>query len=241
MHTWVSTLFAGGFGYPFATGMISPGRVLAGAGGSIAGLCAGVGTALVAALAVLGIRKRTVWLALYAVMPLMLYVVKGIRTPPHYFIISIPAALLLAGAGLERVRDWSLPALGTTRGRVAAALPGVLILLCGSLLWGVTLGVLERNGGSGGDYGLAYRWQREAARFLSAEGVAPADLEAGRTRDHSIGIHYLLRYVYPPASPDGAKKAVLIDTLRLPGETCGSGEGHMPRRFGPLLVCVHEG
>jgi hypothetical protein len=242
---WAKTVFAGGLGYPFAFEMIPIWRVIEGGPGLLLHALAVTATLLVIALAACAVPRRgeetTVvraswWLILFAVLPVLLYLVKRISTPPHYFIVSLPAVLMLAGIGLDR----SL-ARGETGARRAAGTSLLFIAGAGVVLVTTVLMAVRRSGGTPGDYGLTYRVQRDAAAILIESKVSPRNVDARYTRDGSIGVLYLMGTGSSGISFVPGRRAQIVDRQLMPGLDCpGAGTMLLDRRVGPLTLCVFE-
>lgn len=249
---WFDTFFAGGFGYPFGfrpapltdtpLGQQFPWLQpwVSGATWAVFILAAvGAATAIAPRLARLrtpappeGETEPILWLGLFAITPLCLYFLRGIRAEPHYFVVSLPAALTLAGCGAARLMRRGEPrAL-----RVAAAAAGAASAAAGAVLVLLFLAWIRLQGGTGGDYGTAYSAQREAARLLHAHRVNPARVDARLMRDHGISLHYTLEHVFHPQPPYGEGSALVADTLLYPEEACP--ENAARRQAGPLLLCL---
>ena len=250
-RAWARTGFAGGFGYPFAFGFESLANGWEGGKGRLLEGGAVTATVLTFALAlralVAGRPNRdtrnapstSLWLGLFAVLPPLLYAVRGIPSPPHYFIVGLPALLMLAGEGMERVLGgrFEIEAGPLCGGKWRLA-PGVIMIVCGLVVWTTMLLEIDRGGGTAGDYGVGYRAQRAAARILVEEGVATRGIDARLTRDHSIGIYYLMSTVLPRPERRAGRTAKLIDTLRYSEHPCGL-EATERRKAGPLRICLY--
>lgn len=236
-RTFSQAAFAGGFGQVNATDPSPLTRVVPGTVGIALEALACCGSAGILVLAVAGVRARRrdmasaptqslcVCLAIAALLPPMLYALRGIRTPPHYFIIGLPALLLLAANGLL-----ALP-------RFARRLVGGALLATGVAIWLTALGQVHRDGGTAGDYGVAYRHQRAAAEFLAHAGVRGSDVDASRMRDAGIGVHFLVDRLLPESPSHATGAAIVVDTLRAP-QMAGApfAPGWRETRIGPLRV-----
>jgi len=158
------TSFAGGFGFFFQRsqfetislagtqlGAAHPWLAPLGLAGTLAFLC----------LVIVGLSVREdknpifiPWIKIMALLPLFLYLLKGVKVPPWYFLVSLPAVLMLAGVGLESVSDiigkkFKAPALICT-----PVLLGLFICISGGITWIFFLSYIKANGGTGGMYGL---------------------------------------------------------------------------------------
>ena len=242
---FAQTAYAGDFGYPFAFSPVPLTHVLPGAGPIAAQAAAVIATSVLLILALCGgfAGRRVVspamaggipWLGLFVLMPPVVYALKGIPAQPHYFILGLPALLLLAGIGAQ-----ALPACiaeqkrETARLAAAAVVPTALAVMCGASVWLFAISAIHREDGTAGDYGRSYRVQAAAAHMLAEEGVTADRLDARRTRDASIGVRFLLQDGVPSGA---ARSAELIDTSLYPGAQCAPGSES--RRIGPLLICL---
>ena len=266
VRMWGYTALAGGIGYPLAWSALPIARVLPGGAGVLAGTCASSGTLLMVLLVLSGVlccclgRCRPAngnmearrWLVLFVVLPVGMYAIKGIATPPHYFIVTMPALMVLGGIGLRAWTDLADRARGPERpSRFVPAVAGGVVAGSAVVVWLLLASSIGEAGGTAGDYGLAYHVQMETACRLREEGVALEHIEAGSTRDRSIGVAYIMEHVLPgarrmrrsplperestdlgveagtpiPAIPGAAvrksRRARLIDTLLFPGVGCG--------------------
>lgn len=250
VKVWAGTSFAGNFGYPFSFRPVSLALTPLGVSQPWLQPVAVAGTALVLALAAAGALIRPgkegetafrpsleFWLALFAVSPILLYLARGRAVPPHYFIVGLPALLLLAGLGVEKCRrGWGA---GGRASRLCGRLPdlaGIAVVLGGGVLWISFISYINRAGGTAGDYGIAYRCQAAVAEKLASEKIHPRAIDARLTRDNSIGVFYLLSLKSrPPFAPQTVR---IIDSLLFPGRVCGPGEIRREvSGSGPLEIC----
>ncbi|MCE9614433.1 MAG: glycosyltransferase family 39 protein [Lentisphaerae bacterium] len=242
LRSWVQTAFAGGFGQIGAAGPASLASVMPGAAGSLLELLAWTGTVAVLALASHSARRDAshhpdfrLWLALAALMPPALYAARGIVAPPHYFIIGLPALLFLAGLGAGRLR---VPRAAS----LAPWLPGALVVTCGVVVWLAVIAHIRHTGGTGGDYGVAYRHQRTAADMLAKGGVPADGVDATLMRDDGVGVLYLLNRLLPETAGHVNGKSKLLDTLRHPDlARARFPAGWREERAGPLRIGVAPG
>jgi hypothetical protein len=239
VKVWAETSFSGGFGYPFALKPISLALTPLGLEKPWLQPLAGIGTFLVIFFAVLGLSLRRresrtifrfeVWLALFSILPLLLYMIRGRGVSPHYFIAGIPAVLMLAGLGTEKFRSL----LKKNRGKIRilaslSYLGGMIVILSGILIWLSFILYINRTGGTGGDYGIAYRFQANVAEALVADRVSPEAIDARLTRDDSIGIFYLLKYKFNTCPPYASRRERIVDILCYPDWRCLPGEILVP-------------
>ncbi|MCX6348257.1 MAG: hypothetical protein NTV79_01980, partial [Candidatus Aureabacteria bacterium] len=259
---FAATAFSGGFGYPFSPAPAPLSATPLGEASPWLSPAAFAATGLILILAAAGafsrFRKKeipvlarcTPWLLFFTLTPPLLYFVRGIETPPHYFLLSFPAVLFLAGAGMENVlswaaagksgdgRKWNTPSAKGIMGG-AAALLGMLIVFAGVNVWSAFIGYIGKTGGTGGDYGLAYRVQEKAVDALVEERVGR--LDTGLMRDEGIGVRYLLYLRRGDYAPDPAVHGRLIDTLLFPGRACSPYRFETTERtVGPLIICFSE-
>lgn len=255
VKVWAETSFAGGFGYPFTCKTISLSLTPLGAMKPWLQPLAVVSTFFVIILAVLGLclRERKsaansrfeLWLALFALLPLLLYLFRGREVLPHYYIIGLPALLMLAGLGTEK--SWVLLRERGRTSRIFSYLPyfgGLAIIICGMVIWLSFILYINRVGGTAGDYGVAYRYQAAVAETFAAEKVPPEAVDAGLTRDNSIGIYYLLECIFKSKSSYAHRRERLVDSMLFPDWRCSPGEICVPiHGGGPLkryLMAVNE-
>ncbi len=249
-----ATSFAGGLGFFFQNsqfhllaiaqtplGQLHPWLAPA-AGGSSAAV-------ILLVLAGFFFRRRilsgfTPWLGLMAVLPVILYSVKGARVPPWYFLVGLPAVVTLAGEGMERITEAGVRRLPRAIGRRLPLLLGGFIVLAGGLIWLVFLGYIKENGGTGGMYGPTYRVQKQAAEKLLEERIPFDRIDLSLTRGKGFGVAYLLDYLNGwgrKIEPGGfsENQARVVDTLLFPGERCSGEEtpAALPSP-NPLLICI---
>ncbi len=260
LRGFAATAFSGGFGYPFTSALSPLSRTPLGEGSPGISAAASVAPFLILALAAAGtfafFRRKAApvlagfvpWLVLFVLAPPVLYFIRGIEAPPHYFLVSFPAVLFLAGSGMETISSAlakrGLSAGGKGNGRFAgvalvsgAAILGMLVVFTGVSVWKAFIVRVGTAEGTGGDYGLTYRVQERAVRALIEERVAEVD--ASLLRDEGIGIRYLLDLRRDDCRPDPAVRARLIDTLLFPGRKCSTYRGEtVGRRVGPISICL---
>ena len=288
------TAFAGGFGYPFAAEMIPLSRTPPGRESPGLQPTALLSTALILILAGAGVfagkgradAAFSRWLFLFTLVPPVLYFIRGIKPPPHYFIVGIPAVLILAGLGMDNLLKWcyrpeNARQPGGETGRAAvrrsplakfrlasgllAPIAGMAVIFSGVAIWSSFIRYINRAGGTGGDYGLAYRVQRRASRLLVEERVPPPNIDAALTRDGGLSIRYLVteeisghlakrgsirKNRTEPEAHDREisaflnaknKYARLIDTLLFPGRDCSPYRfERIVRLAGPLKICLAD-
>lgn len=228
---WIRTAFAGGFGHPFAFRPTSLADALPGAGGAGLHACGIMGTVMVVGAVLYGLAPdkgelpgRTFdragdrrWLALLLLLPPLLYWLKRVPAEPHYFIVGLPALLLLAGLGMARFGALVQRGTGFAKYALAGLLPGVVAMACGALVWLGVLATIVSRGGTGGDYGLGFRVQEDAAELVASKGIAAVKIDMRMMRDSGVGIAYILRGLEPAAGKPAFGRAVLVDTLLHPG------------------------
>lgn len=230
---WARTAFAGGLGAPFRATVEPLDAALGGARGVLLQLLALLATGLVlGAAGCAWLRPRTTrWLLLLAVLPLALYLLRGIRSPPHDFLPGLPPLLLLAGLGLDRLgrrRPW----LGW--------LPGLAILGAGTLLVLTILLEVRREGGTAGDYGTTYAVQRQVAALLVEHDVDLRAVDARPTRDQSVGVFHLIEHWADSGPFVPGRQARIVDRLLAPALDCApeADTTVLQQRVGPLQLCI---
>jgi hypothetical protein len=212
---FAQTAFAGGFGFPFGFRPVSLDTVFRGAGGLALHLAALAATTAELALAASGAatawrrgsperRAFAAWALAAVLVSLGLYAFKQVKPEPHYFIVTLPPLLLLAGLGAER-----LP-------RRLAVWTGAGMVVAGAAVWLAVLLTIRHNGGTAGDYGVTYRAQRAVAERLAADPRGLRILDASLTRDESVGVRYLLALART-ASPTNGTPVILADAAIYPG------------------------
>ena len=246
------TSFAGGFGFFFQGSQfntISLAETPVGTTHSWLSPLGIAGTVLFLLLFLAGLFTRkdkgtsfVPWVRLLAILPIFLYLLKGVKVPPWYFLVSLPAVLVVAGLGLDsatvRIRK-------RLKGRIAICLPillGLFICVSGGITWITFLSHIKASGGTGGMYGLTYRVQIEAAERLVEEGIRLDRIDADLTRAKGFGIFYLYDYLdqmRPPGSGYSENKARVINTYLHPDEGCESSErfAELPPPA-PLRICI---
>ncbi len=247
---WGKTAFAGGLAYPFISEALPLSRSPLGAAMPWLNIMAVTSTALVLLLAGAGVllpeKKKEVgstlarfgrWLFIFTAVPVVMYLARGRKIPPHYYIISIPPVLMLAGLGLEKLKR-ELAESGLFRGRLSSlpSITGFLVIVYGAVIWLSFILYLNRTGGTGGDYGLTYRVQEAAAEILVEEKIDPARVDACLTRDNSIGVSYLISILPGGEGPYSNRRARLVDTFLFEGQGCTAGEVSAGK--GPLEICI---
>jgi len=243
--TWVRTAFAGGLGNPFTFEMAPIWQIIEGPNGLLLNGVAIIATLLVIALGVSAwpqrgdhadVSRAAWWLIVFVLLPVVLYLVKRVSTPPHYFIISLPAVLMLAGIGLDRAA--SRAEAGARR---AAGTSLLFIAGTGAVLVITVLSEVRRTGGTAGDYGVTYRAQRDVAALLLDARVDPRNVDVRFTRDRSPGLLYLMVTGSAGVSFLPDRRAQIVDRLLVPDHGCfGTGKILLNRREGPLDVCIFE-
>jgi hypothetical protein len=182
------------------------------------------------------------WVRLLAILPILLYLLKGVRVPPWYFLVSLPSVLMLAGLGMDSVAGIMKKKLKGAASVYIPILLGLFICISGGITWITFLSYIKANGGTGGMYGLTYRVQLEAAERLVEEGIRLDRIDADLTRAKGFGIFYLydsLDQRREPGRDYSQKKARVINTYLYPDEHCGEGEE--PAGFigtNPLKTCL---
>jgi 4-amino-4-deoxy-L-arabinose transferase-like glycosyltransferase len=237
VKTWLLTGFAGGLSYPFTGTAARLTHAMPGPYGLTVELAARIATATVwlaaaAALLQRGNRPASAapwWLACMVMLPPALYALRGVPSPPHYFIVGLPPLLLLAGLGLDLLADdWQ-----------ATRLAGATVIVTGVVVWLALFSSIARNGGSAGDYGTAFRHQAAVARFLSEHGVTPHRLDATLTRDQGIGILYLMSDMQKHSPLSKGQHAVVVNPSLARGRTATWDPMRYPVwTTGPLVVTL---
>jgi hypothetical protein len=144
---------------------------------------------------------------------------------PHYLIVSYPVSFALAGIGLAQL-------VGLARGRArhgAAPVAAAAILLVAACYVAFTLSFhrfIDEHGGSGGDYGVAYREKVALAYVARAAGLGIANDPAAE---------FLVSGLLDPEEP---QQVVVRNRLRK--GTMRSCHG-LVRTFGPLDACFPAG
>ncbi|MEA1928761.1 MAG: hypothetical protein U9N73_11195, partial [Candidatus Auribacterota bacterium] len=182
------------------------------------------------------------WVRLLAILPILLYLLKGVKVPPWYFLVSLPAVLVVAGLGLDSATVIMRKRL---KGRLTICLPillGLFICVSGGITWITFLSYIKDSGGTGGMYGLTYRVQRDAAKRLVEEGIRLDRIDADLTRAKGFGIFYLYDYLdqkRPAGREYSEKKARIINTYLHPDEECCPPEltCELPQPA-PLKICI---
>ncbi len=249
------TSFAGGFGF-FFQGSQFVTKSLAGTPLGIThpwlSPIATAGTALFLLLVIAGLFVRmkkdsyfVPWVRLLALLPIILYLFKGVKIPPWYFLVSLPAVLILAGVGMDAIAGRIKKKL---KGPASVYLPillGVFICISGGITWITFLSYIKANGGTGGMYGLTYRVQIEAAERLVEEGIRLDRIDADLTRAKGFGIFYLYDHLNQRRSSGkgySEKKARVINSYLHPDKGCGFTErsAELPPPS-PLRICISPG
>jgi len=243
--TWVKTAFAGGLGNPFTFEMAPIWKIIEGPPGVLLNGIAVIATLLIIALGISAwprrgyqadVSRAAWWLIVFAVLPIVLYLVKRVSTPPHYFIISLPAVLMLAGIGLDR----AAPRV-EAGARRAVGMALLFIVGTGAVLVLTVLSEVRQTDGTAGDYGVTYRAQRDVATMLLDARVDPRNVDVRFTRDHSIGLLYLMVTGSTGVSFLPDRRAQIVDRLLVPNHGCsGTGKMLLNQREGPLDVCIFE-
>jgi len=250
---YLKTAWAGGFGYPLARDPLPISRTPLGAAKPWLQILAALGTALIIFLSALSVFLRLFrrgmksslpsfifWLLLFIALPGAVYLIKGIIPPPHYFLVSIPAVLMLAGIGASSSISLSLKNI---KGKKCFFLPGSLagaaVVVSGTVIWLSLIQYIAGTGGTAGDYGLAFRFQKEAAQIISERKINPRQVDAALTRDEGVGIFYLLVYRFKTSPPYSVTSARLIDSLLFPEDECRENEETISiGPSGPMKICV---
>jgi hypothetical protein len=241
-HSAFAMCHARGLGAPFVFGPAALAAALPGRLAAAVDMAALLSTVAVMALAVLGVRssqheapgapghRSGRWLAAYALAPLLFCGLAGVTAPPHYFIIATAPLLLLAARGAGRLSS------GPGAAALLLALAGV-----GTAAWLLVLSTIRTHGGTGGDYGLAYRIQTRAAAALAADGVRSAELDGRWMRDQAVGVCYLLDRMPSPktarATAAATPRVLLVDTLIYPDALRADAPPVGIRWIGPLAIC----
>ena len=156
----------------------------------------------------------------------------GIKTSPHYLIVAYPAPFLAMGWIARAALPWRRAAFGL----LAAAV--VLAAVFNTSL----LGLVQSEGGTAGDYGVAYRHKAAAAKgMLHRAAAGPLHLSRD-ARGHSP-VRYEYSYLLGlwrdsvPRAGDGMGFVVLEG----PRDSLSPRDEHMLRHvpyhdFGPVRV-----
>jgi hypothetical protein len=178
---------------------------------------------------------------LFIVMPPLIYGVAGAFPYNHYFIISIPALLLLASLVLAKILrslsklllpGWALLA------KSMFMIPVAVYLCVGAFWLSAFYRYIAENGGSRADYGEAFRFQEAAATYIAASSNNSTRLDYQWVRDSGVGINYLLEKMRieqnaTPRSP--AQELTVINTL-IVNQPCPA-ETVEKKYIGPYKLC----
>jgi len=255
------TSFAGGFGFFFQGSQyrtLSLSRTILGAENPWLHPLAVLGTGIVIGLFFFGMllrrqpdEKTSLWLRITAsplgwlvflsLLPPILYPWRGVMVPPWYFVVSLPALVTVAGVGLAKISG-----LGKGRKRsmhkLAAFIPGALVMISGGIVWLSFVRHLGRAGGTPGLYGPTCRVQKAVAAVLLEERVALERIDVSLTDSQGFGIFYLYHFLEkqsPGVIVYSEKEARLIDSLRCPGAVCDNAERKISSAaLGPLTICL---
>jgi hypothetical protein len=117
-------------------------------------------------------RSEAWMLALWLVVPVLVYAVTGLWVYLSYFVILYPAPFLVMG--------WAVARLWTGRGRVIVGVVTALVLAANIwVLWDVYR-FLDRHGGAHGTYGTVLVHKQSAARYLASQVDVPNLMQTGR-------------------------------------------------------------
>jgi len=246
------TSFAGGFGFFFQGSQfntISLAETPVGTANSWLSPLSIAGTVLFLIFFATGLFTRNdkrpsfiPWVRLLAILPIFLYLLKGVKVPPWYFLVSLPAVLILAGLGMDYVTGIIKKKL---KGPASVYVPiflGVFLCISGGITWITFLSYIKDSGGTGGMYGLTYRAQVAAAERLVGEGIRLDRIDAVLTRAKGFGIFYLYDYLdqrRPLGRSYSEKKARVINAYLYPDEDCEFPESaaELPPPA-PLRICI---
>jgi hypothetical protein len=146
---------------------------------------------------------------------------------PHYFVISYPVSFALAMLALQRGTQAAARAVG----RIAAAVAATLVVVVAMIfaLWTFSfLDFIEREGGTTGDYGVAYTHKRAAVEFARERH---ADVRSSSMPELPL----LADLAAGAESSAGVATLYVENGLVTPVRTECMGES---RTFGPLQTCL---
>jgi hypothetical protein len=117
-------------------------------------------------------RPQAWMLALWLVVPVLVYAVTGLWVYLSYFVILYPAPFLVVG--------WAVARLWTGHGRMAVGVVTALAVAANVwVLWDVYRFV-DRHGGAHGTYGTVLVHKQSAARYLASQVDVPKLMQTGR-------------------------------------------------------------
>jgi 4-amino-4-deoxy-L-arabinose transferase-like glycosyltransferase len=142
------------------------------------------------------------------------------RVQPHYLIASYPVTFALAGIGLaDAVR------LARVRGAAMVAAAAVIAVVAAFVAFSLSFQrFVGRNGGTGGDYGIAYDHSLALANAL-------------RTRDLHTSDQTTEFLAHGSLDPPSGTTVLVTTRSRLAGGRAGRCAGAV-LEFGPLEACV---
>jgi len=161
------------------------------------------------------------------------------HTYPHYFIVLYPVAFVLMGIGIARVDNSTVK----PRWSRLAARGALFLVVFGHLttLWQFN-GFISKEGGTQGDYGVAYTHKWDAAQWLIQNGLSadnvPYDVRALVDITRSWGDADVIQGTeqVDDALESRYARADVYNTFRAPHmerRPCPAGW----RRFGPMIGC----
>jgi hypothetical protein len=156
---------------------------------------------------------------------------------PHYFVLTYPAPFVIVALALDDIRGlvarwWPAPAMWMAS--------TIVVAMCVSYaMFDIQFSrFLDRQGGTRGDYGVAYRHKRDIVEFARAH-----QLEIGEAPDEITQLAKLRRR-YPAAALDGSDALPpgrFLDVRdRLRGQEFPDCQPERRRQFGPLVTCVRQ-
>jgi 4-amino-4-deoxy-L-arabinose transferase-like glycosyltransferase len=182
---------------------------------------------------------------IWALVPVLGYLALSFDKPifPHYLIVLYPAQFWLAAAALDRILQrprslWRVSAAGFT----------VLVALFHTLFLSGFLGFVDREGGTRGDYGVAYKHKSAAAGYVidtcSERETRPVLTSAFGAVPFEI-IYLIIssqKYASSPKQAGGRRETLFFFEEQWPPiDDFASWKGGARKKvFGPLIVTVGE-
>jgi len=178
---------------------------------------------------------------LWVALPLVGYVVLSVDKPihPHYLIILYPVPFWLAAAAL----DW-LARRGRPKWRHIATAVVIAIALSEVLFLARFAAFVGREGGTTGDYGVAYRYKLGLANHIvamCAAGRAEPDL-VSPSNQNLLDYQYLVMLFGREALPGpghGSRRILFEIVERGDRRKADPAEEAKGRSFGPVRVYTH--